>query len=206
MINSGFTRAWSAWWAQRLRPGVAALILASLPALAAPSTVNGGAGDSPLQSGPAAAAALGPVEERELQALRAPLLHLRVTSPYGERLNPIMRRKVFHRGVDYGAASGTPVYAAQSGTVVAVGMQDHAGIYLRLRHSGRVETLYAHLHRIMPGLRPGSFLRGGDILGFVGASGFATGPHLHYEVLLAGRPVDPELCCNPLELVSRREP
>jgi murein DD-endopeptidase MepM/ murein hydrolase activator NlpD len=145
-------------------------------------------------------------DEFELRALRPPLLHLQVTSPFGERLNPVMRRKVFHKGVDYGAPTGTPVYAAQFGTVEAVGMQDHSGIYVRLRHSQRVETIYAHLHRIMPGLHRGSILRGGDILGFVGSSGFTTGPHLHYEVLLGGKPVNPDLCRNPLRPVSRNEP
>jgi len=180
---------------------LAALLLLAPLTVSAARGMDRVLGDSPFQSGPSAGE-LTTADGRELQALGAPLLYLRVTSPFGERLNPIMRRKVFHRGVDYGAAPGTPVYAAQSGTVVAAGMQDHAGIYMRLHHSGRVETLYAHLHRIMPGLRPGSFLRRGDILGFVGASGFATGPHLHYEVLLDGRPVDPELCCNPLKLVS----
>jgi murein DD-endopeptidase MepM/ murein hydrolase activator NlpD len=99
---------------------------------------------------------------------------------------------VFHRGVDYGAPTGTPVYAAQGGMVETIGLQDHAGIYLRLRHSAGVETVYAHLHRVMPGLRVGATLHRGDVLGFVGASGFATGPHLHYEILLDGQPVDPE--------------
>jgi murein DD-endopeptidase MepM/ murein hydrolase activator NlpD len=191
----------------RLRPRGGLLAALILMPLAAQAAGDWSAGDSPYQSGPVAGQhAITAGDGAELQTLKPPLLHLRLTSPYGERLNPIMRRKVFHRGVDYGAASGTPVYAAQSGTVVAVGMQDHAGIFLRLRHSGHVETLYAHLHRIMPGLRAGSFLRGGDIIGFVGASGFATGPHLHYEVLVAGQPIDPELCCNPLKLVSRHEP
>lgn len=149
---------------------------------------------------------ISPVDARELRALRPPLLYLHVTSPFGERLNPVMLRKVFHKGVDYGAPTGTPVYAAQFGTVEAVGLQDHSGIFVRLRHSQRVETVYAHLHRIMPGLRRGSILRGGDILGFVGSSGFATGPHLHYEVLLGGKPVNPELCRNPLLPVKGNEP
>ena len=164
--------------------------------------------EGPVVPWPAASRKHGitPGDEPELRSLRAPLLHLRVTSPFGERINPVMRRKVIHNGVDYGAPTGTPVYAAQFGTVEAVGMQDHSGIYVRLRHSSRVETIYAHLHRVMPGLRPGSILRGGDILGFVGSSGFTTGPHLHYEVLLAGLPVNPELCRNPLQPVKHNEP
>jgi murein DD-endopeptidase MepM/ murein hydrolase activator NlpD len=154
--------------------------------------------DSPYPSSAAAAGqTLIAADKAELRSLRPPLLHARITSPFGERLNPIMRRMVFHRGIDYGAASGTPIYAAQLGTVVAIGLQDHAGIYVRLRHSGRIETLYAHLARLMPGLRRNAVLRAGDILGFVGASGFATGPHLHYEVLVNGQPIDPATCQRP---------
>lgn len=150
-------------------------------------------GDSPYQVDARLKSPVMSLEEqREVASLRPPLLHLRVTSHFGERFNPVMRRTLMHRGVDYGAPSGTPVYAAQAGTITAIGMQAHAGVFVRIRHSRHVETLYAHLHRIMPGLKPGSVLRGGDILGFVGESGFATGPHLHYEILVGGAPVDPE--------------
>ncbi|MDB5986327.1 MAG: family peptidase [Nevskia sp.] len=127
----------------------------------------------------------------DFTALRAPLSHLVVTSPFGMRFNPVMRRPVFHSGIDYGAPSGAPVYAAGSGVVEAAGESSHSGIFVRIRHNRAVETVYAHLHRIMPGLRAGSVLRGGDVLGFVGASGFATGPHLHFELLVNGKPVDP---------------
>lgn len=139
----------------------------------------------------AAAAPVSGADQQMLASLKPPLLHLAVSSPYGERLNPVRRTRAFHAGVDYAAPAGTPVYAAQSGTIEALGRKDRSGLYLRLRHSRGVETVYAHLHRFMPGLRPGSYLRGGDIIGFVGASGFATGPHLHYEVVVDGRPVDP---------------
>jgi murein DD-endopeptidase MepM/ murein hydrolase activator NlpD len=205
MRNSGCSRACPGCWVSCLKGLLALLLLAPPLTLAAPNPSYGGASDSPLQDS-APAARSGIADATALQSLRPPLLHLRVTSPFGERLNPIMRRKILHRGVDYGAPSGTPVYAAQNGSVVALGAQDHAGIYVRLRHGGGVETLYAHLHWIMPGLRPGSYLRAGDILGFVGTSGFATGPHLHYEVLLGGSPIDPEQCCNPLKLASRHVP
>jgi murein DD-endopeptidase MepM/ murein hydrolase activator NlpD len=162
----------------------------------------------PAPPQPLAAATLPgspPADDGEvLRSLQAPLLRPRVTSPFGERFNPVMRRKVFHRGVDYGATAGTPVYAAQGGVVEAMGLQDHSGIYVRLRHSEGVETVYAHLHRVMPGLRAGSRLRRGDVLGFVGASGFATGPHLHYEILLRGRPIDPEQRRADVRLASFR--
>ncbi len=187
---------------------IAACVLMPYTSYAATTALASYDEESPMESRSAVPGERGILvaDEPELRSLRAPLLHLQVTSPFGERFNPVMRRQVFHKGVDYGAATGTPVYAAQNGMVEAVGLQDHSGIYVRLRHSKRVETIYAHLHRVMPGLRPGSILRGGDILGFVGSSGFTTGPHLHYEVLLAGLPVNPELCRSPLTPVSRNEP
>jgi murein DD-endopeptidase MepM/ murein hydrolase activator NlpD len=134
---------------------------------------------------------LSPNDERELAGLRPPLKHLIVTSPYGVRFNPVMRKRVLHSGIDYGSPSGTPVYAAQDGVVEAAAALDHFGIFVRMRHSKSIETLYAHLHRFMPGLHVGSVLRRGDIVGFVGESGFATGPHLHYEVIVNSHPVDP---------------
>jgi murein DD-endopeptidase MepM/ murein hydrolase activator NlpD len=135
---------------------------------------------------------LSEADERELAGLRPPLEHLIVTSPYGVRFNPVMRKRVLHSGVDYGSLSGAPVYAAQDGVVEAATALDHFGIFVRMRHSKSIETLYAHLHCFMPGLHAGSVLRRGDIVGFVGESGFATGPHLHYEVIVNSHPVDPE--------------
>ena len=204
-MSDGRDFARGARWLRLLAAAACLLPLATPAASPAPTRFDE---EAPLGSWSAVSRDrdLAAADQTELRALRPPLLHLQVTSPFGERLNPIMRRTVFHKGVDYGAPTGTPVYAAQFGTVEAVGLQDHSGIFVRLRHSPRVETVYAHLHRIMPGLHRGSILRGGDILGFVGSSGFATGPHLHYEVLLGGKPVNPELCRNPLQPVKHHEP
>jgi murein DD-endopeptidase MepM/ murein hydrolase activator NlpD len=112
--------------------------------------------------------------------------------------------RAFHEGVDYGAPSGTPVYAAQGGSIVALDRTAHSGLYMRLRHSSGVETFYGHLSRTMPGLKAGGVIRAGDVIGFVGESGFATGPHLHYEVLVNGRPIDPDSSRYLARMVSLR--
>jgi len=115
----------------------------------------------------------------------------RLTSGYGPRRHPILKRRIMHRGIDWAAPRGTPVRAAGHGLVSALGPLGSYGRYLRIEHGGRVATAYAHLERFAPGLRPGHAVRQGDLIGFVGNSGRATGPHLHYELLVAGRQVDP---------------
>ena len=123
--------------------------------------------------------------------LRSPLSQLSISSPYGTRLHPVKKQKGFHYGVDYVAPSGTPIRAAQSGVVLGLGKRAFYGNYLRINHGNGVETVYGHLLKFMPGLKNGSVIRRGDIVGFVGATGRATGPHLHFEVLADGKQVDP---------------
>ena len=114
-----------------------------------------------------------------------------LSSPYGMRYHPILQRREMHRGIDWAAPRGTPVRAAGHGTVVAAAAWGSYGHYLRIDHGGEVATAYAHLERFAPGLRPGRLVRQGDLIGAVGSTGRATGPHLHYELLIAGRQVDP---------------
>jgi murein DD-endopeptidase MepM/ murein hydrolase activator NlpD len=133
-----------------------------------------------------------PTQSR-LAGLGRPLKNLAVSSPYGMRINPALRVRLFHRGVDYAAPVGTPVYAAQDGVVEMMEGRRNFGFYVRMSHGAGVETGYAHLLRFMPGLHRGSVLRRGDVIGFVGATGLATGAHLHFEVLVQGQPVDPVL-------------
>jgi len=128
-----------------------------------------------------------------LAGLGKPLKNLAISSPYGMRVNPALRVRLFHRGVDYAAPAGTPVYAAQDGVVEMMEGRRNYGFYVRMGHAAGVETGYAHLLRFMPGLHHGSVLRKGDVIGFVGATGLATGTHLHYEVLVHGQPIDPIL-------------
>ena len=115
----------------------------------------------------------------------------RISSAYGMRYHPILKRPELHRGIDWAAPRGTSVRAAGHGMVVAAGPSGSYGHYLRIDHGASVATAYAHLGRFAPGLRPGRLVRQGELIGDVGSTGRATGPHLHYEILIAGRQVDP---------------
>ncbi|WP_135466985.1 M23 family metallopeptidase [Crenalkalicoccus roseus] len=123
--------------------------------------------------------------------LRTPLDGARLTSGFGMRRHPVLGFSRMHHGVDFAAPAGTPVYAAADGVVVEAGWRGGYGRIIRLRHAGGTHTLYAHLSGFAPGLRPGKQVRQGEMIGRVGSTGTSTGPHLHYEVHLAGRPVDP---------------
>ncbi|MGK9235800.1 peptidoglycan DD-metalloendopeptidase family protein [Inquilinus limosus] len=122
--------------------------------------------------------------------LRTPVDGARLTSRFGARRHPILGYTRMHRGIDFGAPSGTPIYAAGDGTVELISTQRGYGRYIRLRHNGKLSTAYAHLSRFAR-LKKGARVRQGDVIGYVGSSGMATGPHLHYEVLVAGSQVNP---------------
>jgi murein DD-endopeptidase MepM/ murein hydrolase activator NlpD len=128
-------------------------------------------------------------------ALRAPLaacpirLGAPVAGPYTDLFGPRGRR--FHTGIDYPAAKGTPVTAAASGLVIVAGWSVGGwGRLVTIEHSSGTRTFYAHLSRV--GVRPGQRVEAGQRIGRVGASGGATGPHLHFEVQLRGAAVDPQ--------------
>jgi len=123
--------------------------------------------------------------------LRTPLDGARITSGFGMRHHPISGFTRMHQGVDFAAPVGTPVVAAADGTVVAAGPRNAYGRAVELRHPGGTETLYAHLSSFAPGLAPGQQVRQGQLIGRVGSSGLSSGPHLHYETLQDGRPVNP---------------
>ncbi len=123
--------------------------------------------------------------------LEDPVPNTAITSPWGWRIHPVLGVAKFHRGVDFGAALGTPVRAAAAGTIASIGWRGNSGRQIRLRHSRRLETTYAHLSRFARHLQPGSRVRRGQIIGYVGASGMATGPHLYFEVLVDGEQIDP---------------
>jgi murein DD-endopeptidase MepM/ murein hydrolase activator NlpD len=127
-----------------------------------------------------------------LVTLQVPVTDGRITSPYGWRLHPILKQRRFHKGLDFGAPEGTPVHAAEDGVVETLGRRGHYGLYLRLRHCATVETAYAHLARFAPGLRAGATVSRGQVIAQVGRTGWATGPHLYYEVIVDGRTVDPD--------------
>jgi len=123
--------------------------------------------------------------------LRTPLDGARISSGYGMRRHPILGFTRMHAGVDFAAPTGTPVYAAGNGVVASIRHERGYGKIVRIRHPGGVETRYAHLSRFARGMRAGRAVRQGDVIGAVGSTGLSTGPHLHYEVVVAGRQVNP---------------
>lgn len=125
--------------------------------------------------------------------IRTPVEFTRISSRFSSaRKHPILGRMRAHKGVDYAAPTGTPVRAAGSGTVQFVGVKSGYGNVVELNHGhGQVTTLYGHLSRFAKGLKSGQKVAQGDLIAFVGMSGLATGPHLHYEFRVAGVHRDP---------------
>lgn len=121
--------------------------------------------------------------------LRTPIDGARLTSGFGKRMHPILGFSLMHKGVDFGAVSGTPIQAAGEGLVEVAGWNGGYGNYVRLRHGNGYATAYAHMTRI--NVKAGQRVRQGQIIGTVGSTGRSTGPHLHYEVLLQGKQVNP---------------
>ena len=124
--------------------------------------------------------------------LRSPLEFSRISSGFSiGRLHPILQTMRAHKGVDYAAPIGTRVKASGDGTVEFVGIKGGYGNVVVLQHANKVSTIYGHLSRFASGLHPGKKVSQGDEIGFVGMTGLATGPHLHYEFLLNGEHRDP---------------
>ncbi|MBC9073739.1 peptidoglycan DD-metalloendopeptidase family protein [Thauera sp. CAU 1555] len=123
--------------------------------------------------------------------LRSPLEFSRVTSGFGRRLHPIHRNWRTHAGVDFAAPIGTPIKATSDGTVSFVGTQRGYGNIIIVQHRDRYSTAYAHLNGFARGLRKGQRVNQGDVIGYVGKTGWATGPHLHYEIRVNNVPHDP---------------
>jgi murein DD-endopeptidase MepM/ murein hydrolase activator NlpD len=123
--------------------------------------------------------------------LRTPLDAAKVSSSFGNRHHPILGYTRIHRGVDFAAPAGTPVYAAGAGTVVFRGSQAGYGNYVRIHHDKQYGSAYGHLSRFAKGLRVGDKVRQGQVIGYVGSTGLATGPHLHYELLANNQQVNP---------------
>jgi murein DD-endopeptidase MepM/ murein hydrolase activator NlpD len=118
--------------------------------------------------------------------LRSPVEFSRVSSGFGGRFHPIFKNWRAHTGVDFAAPHGTRIVAAADGTVVSAGNRGGYGNAVEIRHGGSITTLYAHLSGFARGVRAGARVRQGEPIGYVGATGFATGPHLHYEFKISG--------------------
>lgn len=132
-----------------------------------------------------------------LRRLPTPVPDGVLTSRFGRRYHPIRRRRKMHYGVDYGAPSGTAVYAVATGTVTMAGFRGRLGRLVALTHDEGLVTRYAHLQRIASGIAMGDRVQAGDLIGYVGSSGMSTGPHLHFETILHGRFVNPERVVPP---------
>jgi murein DD-endopeptidase MepM/ murein hydrolase activator NlpD len=122
--------------------------------------------------------------------MRTPIDGARLSSGFGARRHPILGYTRMHKGVDFAAPTGTPIYAAGDGTVEIVETERGFGKYIRIRHNGQLSTAYAHMSRFAR-LAPGARVEQGEIIGYVGSTGRSTGPHLHYEVLVDGAQVNP---------------
>ena len=122
---------------------------------------------------------------------RTPVSGARLTSGFGMRVHPLLGYSKMHAGVDFGLPTGTPIKAAGNGTVEVAGRVGGYGNTVRIKHLNTYETLYAHMSRIADGIEVGTKVKQGQVIGYVGQSGRATGPHLHYEVRIAGKPVNP---------------
>jgi murein DD-endopeptidase MepM/ murein hydrolase activator NlpD len=123
--------------------------------------------------------------------MRKPVKGARFTSGFGMRRHPVSRRVRMHRGSDWAAPYGTPILAAGNGIVEVAKRKGGHGNYIRIRHANGYKTTYSHLQKFARGLRDGIKVRMGQVIGYVGSTGVSTGPHLHFEVLINNRHVNP---------------
>jgi len=123
--------------------------------------------------------------------MRTPIDGARLSSKFGKRRHPILGYTKMHRGVDFAAAKGTPIYAAGDGVVMKKETAGGYGKYISIKHGGSFSTAYAHMNKYARGLKVGARVKQGQVIGYVGSTGQATGPHLHYEVHEGGQQVNP---------------
>ena len=118
--------------------------------------------------------------------LRTPVDFRRISSRFGNRKHPVLNRMRLHKGVDYSASRGTPIKASGDGKIIFRGRKGGYGKAIIIRHGGRYSTLYAHMNSYKRGLYSGKYVKQGQVIGYVGSTGRATGPHLHYEFRING--------------------
>ncbi|HIF25839.1 MAG TPA: peptidase M23 [Micavibrio sp.] len=124
--------------------------------------------------------------------MKTPIDGARLSSGFGMRHHPVLGYDKMHKGLDFAAATGTPIYAAGDGTIERANRNGGYGNYVRIRHNSNLKTAYAHMHKFGKGISAGKRVKQGDIIGYVGTTGRSTGPHLHYEVLMNGAQVNPK--------------
>ena len=131
-------------------------------------------------------------QSRKKAFIRTPLNFTRISSVFSKgRFHPVLKRWRAHKGVDYAAPTGTKIWAAGNGTIHFIGRQRGYGKVIYIKHGKKYMTVYGHLNGFRKGLKKGSKVSQGDIIGYVGQTGLATGPHLHYEFRINGKHVDP---------------
>ena len=123
--------------------------------------------------------------------MKTPINGARLSSRYGNRKHPILGYTKMHRGLDFAAPTGTPVFAAGDGIIEKIGWNGSYGKYIRIRHTGTYKTAYAHLSKFNQNIRVGKRISQGKTIGYVGSTGRSTGPHLHYEVIKNNIQVNP---------------
>lgn len=123
--------------------------------------------------------------------MKTPIDGARLSSRFGRRRHPILGYTRMHRGVDFAAPSGTPIYAAGDGTIVYRGRKGGYGKHIRIRHNSQYSTSYSHMRGYKSGQKKGARVKQGQVIGYVGSTGRSTGPHLHYEIIEFGRQANP---------------
>ncbi len=123
--------------------------------------------------------------------MQKPLPNGRLNDGFGWRIHPVLHVRKHHNGVDYDAPIGSPIVAAGDGVVELISYQKGYGKYVRIRHQGGYSTTYAHLASAKKGLKVGDRVKQGDVIAYVGSTGYSTGPHLYYELKVGDQYVDP---------------
>jgi len=124
---------------------------------------------------------------------------VRLSSGYGMRYHPLLNRRRMHAGVDWAGPAGTPIMAAGRGVIEIAGRKGQYGNFVRIRHANGYKTSYAHMRRFARGVKAGAKVRQGQVIGYIGSTGLSSGPHLHYEVLVNNRHVNPMTIKVPRE-------
>tara|TARA_B100001750_G_C15510824_1_gene603521 strand:+ start:818 stop:2269 length:1452 start_codon:yes stop_codon:yes gene_type:complete len=130
--------------------------------------------------------------------MRTPVDGARISSKFGKRTHPVLGYTKMHKGMDFAAPSGTPIYAAGDGVIERANRFSSFGNYVKIRHNGTYETAYAHMKGFAKGIRAGKHVKQGDLIGYIGTTGRSTGPHLHYEVHKNGVQVNPQSLKLPI--------
>lgn len=123
--------------------------------------------------------------------IRTPIEGARISSGFGMRRHPVLGYSKLHKGIDFAAPKGTPIFAAGDGVIKKAGWVNGYGNFIQISHNAALATGYGHMCRFAGGMRPGVRVKQGQIIGYVGMTGRATGPHLHYEIMIKGAQVNP---------------